>query len=60
MPSHGGHPEHTREIRWTYLHMVEEYARHNGHATLSGSGSTASPAADTHSGIASACATSPS
>ena len=34
MPSHGGHPERTREIRWTYLHMVEEYARQNGHATL--------------------------
>ena len=21
-------------VRWVYLHMVEEYARHNGHADL--------------------------
>ena len=21
-------------MRWIYLHMVEEYARHNGHADL--------------------------
>jgi hypothetical protein len=21
-------------IRWIYLHMIEEYARHNGHADL--------------------------
>ena len=21
-------------LRWTYLHMIEEYARHNGHADL--------------------------
>ncbi|MGH3206849.1 MAG: DinB family protein [Trebonia sp.] len=21
-------------VRWTYLHMIEEYARHNGHADL--------------------------
>jgi hypothetical protein len=23
-----------RSIRWIYLHMIEEYARHNGHADL--------------------------
>ena len=23
-----------RSVRWIYLHMVEEYARHNGHADL--------------------------
>jgi hypothetical protein len=34
MPSHGDHPERTRDIRWIYLHMIEEYARHNGHADL--------------------------
>ncbi|MBO0807790.1 MAG: DinB family protein [Actinobacteria bacterium] len=32
--SHGHHPERTRDIRWLYLHMIEEYARHNGHADL--------------------------
>ena len=21
-------------VRWIYLHMIEEYARHNGHADL--------------------------
>ncbi|MBO0771335.1 MAG: DinB family protein [Actinobacteria bacterium] len=34
VPSHGHHPERTRDIRWLYLHMIEEYARHNGHADL--------------------------
>ena len=34
VPSHGNHPERTRDIRWIYLHMIEEYARHNGHADL--------------------------
>ena len=34
VPSHGHHPERTRDIRWIYLHMIEEYARHNGHADL--------------------------
>jgi uncharacterized damage-inducible protein DinB len=34
VPSHGHHPEWTRNIRWIYLHMIEEYARHNGHADL--------------------------
>jgi uncharacterized damage-inducible protein DinB len=24
----------TRNLRWVYLHMIEEYARHNGHADL--------------------------
>jgi uncharacterized damage-inducible protein DinB len=23
-----------RDIRWIYVHMIEEYARHNGHADL--------------------------
>ena len=34
VPSRGHHPERTRNIRWLYLHMIEEYARHNGHADL--------------------------
>ncbi len=34
VPSRGHHPERTRNIRWIYLHMIEEYARHNGHADL--------------------------
>ena len=34
VPSRGEHPERTRDIRWIYLHMIEEYARHNGHADL--------------------------
>jgi uncharacterized damage-inducible protein DinB len=34
VPSRGDHPERTRNIRWIYLHMLEEYARHNGHADL--------------------------
>jgi uncharacterized damage-inducible protein DinB len=24
----------TRDLRWVFLHMIEEYARHNGHADL--------------------------
>jgi uncharacterized damage-inducible protein DinB len=32
--SRGHDPERTRNIRWIYLHMIEEYARHNGHADL--------------------------
>jgi hypothetical protein len=30
------HPHTQREIslRWVYVHMIEEYARHNGHADL--------------------------
>ena len=34
VPSHGHHPERGRDIRWIYVHMIEEYARHNGHADL--------------------------
>jgi uncharacterized damage-inducible protein DinB len=34
VPSRGHHPERARNIRWIYLHMIEEYARHNGHADL--------------------------
>jgi Protein of unknown function (DUF664) len=29
--SNGGTP---CSVRWVYLHMIEEYARHNGHADL--------------------------
>ena len=24
--------ERTRDLRWIFIHMIEEYARHNGHA----------------------------
>jgi hypothetical protein len=34
VPSRGHHPERARDIRWIYVHMIEEYARHNGHADL--------------------------
>lgn len=34
VPSRGDQPERTRNVRWIYLHMIEEYARHNGHADL--------------------------
>jgi hypothetical protein len=34
VPSRGDHPERTLDIRWIYLHMIEGYARHNGHAGL--------------------------
>jgi uncharacterized damage-inducible protein DinB len=34
VPSRGDHPERTRDVRWIYLHMIDEYARHNGHADL--------------------------
>lgn len=34
VPSRGHHPERIRDLRWIFLHMVEEYARHNGHADL--------------------------
>lgn len=34
VPSRGDHPERTRDVRWISLHMLEEYARHNGHADL--------------------------
>ena len=26
--------QHLTDLRWVYLHMIEEYARHNGHADL--------------------------
>jgi hypothetical protein len=29
-----GGPDNARSVRWVYLHMIEEYARHNGHADL--------------------------
>ncbi len=29
------HPRHgATSLRWVYIHMIEEYARHNGHADL--------------------------
>ena len=28
------HREKQISLRWVYLHMIEEYARHNGHADL--------------------------
>jgi len=32
------HPDRDKEyrvdLRWIYIHMIEEYARHNGHADL--------------------------
>jgi uncharacterized damage-inducible protein DinB len=34
VPSRGDHPERTVTIRWIFMHMIEEYARHNGHADL--------------------------
>jgi uncharacterized damage-inducible protein DinB len=34
VPSKGHHPERVRDLRWIYVHMIEEYARHNGHADL--------------------------
>lgn len=34
VPSRGDHPERTRDLRWIYLHMIDEYGRHNGHADL--------------------------
>jgi hypothetical protein len=32
VPKRENRPE--RDIRWIYVHMIEEYARHNGHADL--------------------------
>ena len=34
VPSPGDDGAPSRDIRWIYLHMIEEYARHNGHADL--------------------------
>jgi uncharacterized damage-inducible protein DinB len=28
------HRQVERDVRWVYVHMIEEYARHNGHADL--------------------------
>jgi hypothetical protein len=28
------HPDERHSLRWVLVHMVEEYARHNGHADL--------------------------
>jgi hypothetical protein len=32
--SPGRQPGSELDLRWLYLHMIEEYARHNGHADL--------------------------
>jgi len=29
-----GHDDHRRNVRWILVHMIEEYARHCGHADL--------------------------
>jgi uncharacterized damage-inducible protein DinB len=29
-----GHKPRTFDLRWVYVHMIEEYARHNGHADI--------------------------
>jgi hypothetical protein len=34
VPSAGGRAGQRVSLRWIYMHMVEEYARHNGHADL--------------------------
>ncbi|MFN2594438.1 MAG: DinB family protein [Actinomycetota bacterium] len=34
VPTHGSDPREDPDIRWLYVHMIEEYARHNGHADL--------------------------
>ena len=34
VPSRGDPPGRERDIRWIFVHMIEEYARHNGHADL--------------------------
>jgi uncharacterized damage-inducible protein DinB len=31
---HDPHPDEQIKLRWVYLHMIEEYARHNGHADI--------------------------
>lgn len=33
-PARPTHPRPQASLRWIYLHMIEEYARHNGHADL--------------------------
>ena len=32
--SHPRRPQRIVDLRWVFLHMAEEYARHNGHADL--------------------------
>jgi uncharacterized damage-inducible protein DinB len=34
VPGRGHHKDRTRNVRWIFVHMIEEYARHNGHADL--------------------------
>ena len=34
VPSNGAHGAAELDLRWIFVHMVEEYARHNGHADL--------------------------
>jgi len=34
VPSRGDHPDRVRDVRWIFQHMIEEYARHNGHADI--------------------------
>ena len=34
VPGQGHHTGRERDIRWIFVHMIEEYARHNGHADL--------------------------
>ena len=34
VPSRGDHPERVRDIRWIFMHLIEDYSRHNGHADL--------------------------
>jgi hypothetical protein len=34
VPSRREPPGPDRDVRWIFVHMIEEYARHNGHADL--------------------------
>ena len=34
VPSWQGASHPDRDVRWIFVHMIEEYARHNGHADL--------------------------
>ena len=34
VPRRGRHAQDTLSLRWIFTHMIEEYARHNGHADL--------------------------
>ena len=48
VPSRGHHPERARDIRWVYLHMIEEYARkathiHSGRRRPAARSSSSSP-----------------